>query len=1051
MPITFDHAQSSIAQLVKHFHTNLALFHAPTYKEAQARQEFIDRMFVYLGWDVYNEERAAPQYREVEVEPTQDVEGEKRAPDYVFRIGSERKFFVEAKKPGVSIKSDARPAYQVRRYAWSAKLPLSLLTDFEELAVYDCRTRPSAKDQPSVARINFYTFEQYPDRWREIWDVFSREAVRGGSFDQYVEQAKGKRGTATVDAEFLKEIEGWREALARNLALRNPQLSIDELNDAVQRTIDRIIFLRMAEDRGIEAADRLRQLILTPGPSPIVGEGNIYAGLLHLFQQADAKYNSGLFDFAADRLTGQLIVDDKVLKPIIADLYYPNPYEFSVMPAEILGNVYEQFLGKVIRLTASHQAKVEEKPEVKKAGGVYYTPAYIVDYIVKQTVGQQIEGKTPRQLETVRVLDMACGSGSFLLGAYQFLLDYYLKWYLEHEPQKHPKALTKIGDAWRLTTAERKRILLAHIYGVDIDRQAVEVTKLSLLLKVLEGENEQSLQMELFARERALPNLDRNIKCGNSLIGPDYFDGQLLPDPEEYRRVNPFDWQSEFPQVFDPLPSPPPSNEKQMRSTGEGAVTPPPVRYASHRTGGGWEGGFDCIIGNPPYIRIQTMKEWAPLEVEAYKQLYTSASAGNYDIYVVFVEKALSLLNQHGKLGYILPHKFFNAQYGATLRGLIAQGQHLSHVVHFGDQQVFAGATTYTCLMFLDKAKAETCHFVKAADLAAWRTSGAAQAGDIPAERITAAEWNFTFGADAMLFERLEQMPTKLGDIAERMAQGIRTSANEVYVLDLVSEEAKFITAYSKQLDREVSLERTAVSLFLQGKEIKPYDIRYSGKVVIIPYRYEDGKVRFITEPEMRRTFPRTLVYLAENKSYLQNREHGRMHGADWYAYVYPKNIDVMQSAKILVPDIADRASFAIDDSGRYAFTSGYGITLKPDVPESAKYILGLLNSNTLDFYLKRISTTMRGGFFRYFTQFLTQLPIRPIDFANAADKARHDRLVALVDKMLALHRQLPAAHTAHDRDLIQRQIDATDRAIDALVYELYGLTAEEIRIVEGK
>ena len=151
MPITFDQAQTSIAQLVKHFKTNLALYRAPHYKEAQARQEFIDKMFVYLGWDVYNEERAAPQYREVEVEPTQDVEGEKRAPDYVFRIGTERKFFVEAKKPGVSIKMDARPAYQVRRYAWSAKLPLSLLTDFEELAVYDCRMRPAA---PSINSSN---------------------------------------------------------------------------------------------------------------------------------------------------------------------------------------------------------------------------------------------------------------------------------------------------------------------------------------------------------------------------------------------------------------------------------------------------------------------------------------------------------------------------------------------------------------------------------------------------------------------------------------------------------------------------------------------------------------------------------------------------------------------------------------------------------------------------------------------------------------------------------------------------------------------------------
>jgi type I restriction-modification system DNA methylase subunit len=1041
MSLTFNLAQTSINQLVKHFQTNLALFRAPTYKEAQARQEFIDRMFVYLGWDVYNEERAAPQYREVEVEPSQDVEGEKRAPDYVFRIGSERKFFVEAKKPGVLIKSDARPAYQVRRYAWSAKLPLSLLTDFEELAVYDCRTRPFAKDQPSVARINFYTFDQYPDRWREIWEVFSREAVRGGSFDQYVEQAKGKRGTATVDAEFLKEIEGWREALARNLALRNAWLSIDELNDAVQRTIDRIIFLRMAEDRGIEATDRLKSA---------AEHNNIYAELLRLFQQADAKYNSGLFDFAADQLTAKLSIDDKVLKPIIADLYYPNPYEFSVMPAEILGNVYEQFLGKVIRLTAAHQAKVEEKPEVKKAGGVYYTPAYIVDYIVKQTVGKVIDGKSPRQLESVRVLDMACGSGSFLLGAYQFLLDYYLKWYLEHEPQKHPKAVTKIGEAWRLTTAERKRILLAHIYGVDIDRQAVEVTKLSLLLKVLEGENEQSLQMELFARERALPNLDRNIKCGNSLIGPDYFDGQLMPDPEEYRRVNPFDWRSEFPQVF----GPPSNSPRSPKARTGGAPAPSPVDSFSS-TGEGWGGGqgFDVIIGNPPYIRIQTMKEWAPLEVEAYKQLCTSASAGNYDIYVVFVEKALSLLNQHGKLGYILPHKFFNAQYGAALRGLIAQGQHLSHVVHFGDQQVFAGATTYTCLMFLDKAKAETCHFVKAADLAAWRISDTAQAGDIPAERITAAEWNFATGEGAALFERLSKMKPQLGDLA-RIFQGLVTGADKVFVLAQSEHAKKSLVEVVDQEGTSWMLERYILKPFIYGSTVATYERPSMKHWIVFPYDVQGGKATLIPAKTMAADYPRAWEYLKHYGQALRGREGGKWNHEQWYAFGRTQNLTQMNDPKLIVQVISPYGRYAYDETGIY-FTGGgngpyYGVRwLASDNAESLHYLQAVLSSRLLDWYLRRVSSPFRGGYWSYGKRFIEQLPIRTIDFTDAADKTRHDRMVALVDKMLALHQQLPAAHTAHDRDLIQRQIDATDRAIDALVYELYGLTEEEIKIVE--
>ena len=593
---------------------------------------------------------------------------------------------------------------------------------------------------------------------------------------------------------------------------------------------------------------------------------------------------------------------------------------------------------------------------------------------------------------------------------------------------------TALSD-WRLTITEKKRILLSHIFGVDIDPQAVEVSKLSLLLKVLEGESAETIgeTIRLF-HERALPNLADNIKCGNSLIGPDYFTGRLIADPDEIARVNAFDWQREFPAA--------------MKA-----------------------GGFDCVIGNPPYIRIQTMKETAPLEVGIYKDLYKTAREGNYDIYVVFIEQGLKLLNDKGRLGFICPHKFFNAKYGAPVRSIVAEGQHLAHVVHFGDQQVFDGATTYTCLLFLDKSPAKDCRFVQVTDLVKWKMpqngknlvpgEGAVAEGTIPASHITAAEWNFHVGNGAALFRRLNRIPTKLGDVAARMAQGIRTSANEVYVLDTVSESERYLTAFSIQLNRPVRLERDGVARFLQGREIKPYRILPSGKVVIIPYRLEEGRAVLIGEEEYAKRFPKVFQYLQENKPYLEKREHGRFRGRDWYqfgrkqnvefyAFIYPKNLGIMREPKILVPDIADRASFALDEKGEYAFTSGYGITLKPTTKESPKYVLGLLNSAVLDFYLKRVSTTMRGGFFRYFTQFIEQLPIRPINFNDPLDKAAHDRMVTLVDSMLTLHKRVASAKSEAQRGAIQRQIDATDAEIDRLVYALYGLTKDEIAIVEG-
>ncbi len=577
---------------------------------------------------------------------------------------------VEAKKPSVDIKGDIHPAYQLRRYAWSAKLPLSILTDFEELAVYDCRVKPDRRDKASNARVNYLEFTEYPDRWEEMADVFSREAVLKGSFDKYVESKRRKRGTAEVDDVFLEEIEGWRDALARNFALRNPDLTQRELNFAVQRTIDRIIFLRICEDRGIEDYGRLQALVNGP---------RVYARLCELFEHADARYNSGLFHFRKERdrdappdeLTLGLALDDKVLKPILGHLYYPDsPYEFSVLPADILGQIYEQFLGKVIRLTKGHRAVVEDKPEVKKAGGVYYTPTYIVDYIVDQTVGKLLDGKTPRQAEKLKILDPACGSGSFLLGTYQRLLDWHRDYYVEKGPGRYRKQLYEgPGGEWRLTTAEKKRILLNNIYGVDIDAQAVEVTKLSLLLKVLEGESGETIQTTLrLFHERALPDLGNNIKCGNSLIGPDFYDDKQMDmlDEEERYRINIFDWEAEFPEIL-------------------GRENP----------------GFDAVIGNPPYGAL-----FGQVEKKYIKQAFASYKY-RYDSYIYFVERGLAVLKTDGRIAYITPELWLRLESCEPLRRCVAESACLD-VLRVFCEGVFSSSAVVSTIVFVAQ-RANSC------------------------------------------------------------------------------------------------------------------------------------------------------------------------------------------------------------------------------------------------------------------------------------------------------------------------------------------------------
>lgn len=1025
MSKTFEEGKEEIARLCRYFATNRQAFAAPGVKEAHIRQSLIDPLFEALGWDVANRAMVAPQYREVIPEDSLDVEGQQKAPDYTFRVGPLPKFYAEAKKCGVNIHSDPAPAYQLRRYGWSAKVAVSILTDFEELSVYDCTARPRESDKASRARILYFRYEEFPERWQEIWDIFSREAVWSGAFDHYA-ASKRKRGTSEVDAEFLNEIEGWRERLARNIALRNKQLSSDELNAAVQLTIDRVVFLRMAEDRGLEPEQQLLSLCDRP---------DVYRRFMReLCRRADEKYNSGLFHFQKevgvaelpDRITPQLDVDDRVFKPILQSLYfaYGSPYHFGVMPVEILGTVYEQFLGKVIRLTAGHQAKIEKKPEVAKAGGVYYTPAYIVEHIVNETIGQQIQGRSPAQLagqrngnQPFRVLDLACGSGSFLLGAYQCLLNHCLAWYIDNNPAGNVKAVYKHPrtNEWRLTIGERKRILITHLFGVDIDPQAVEVSKLSLLLRALEGENDAtlSLQLRLF-HDRALPNLAGNIKCGNSLIGPRYFTTKLLPSDEELKRINPFDWKAAFPEAMN-------------------------------------DGGFDCVIGNPPYIRIQTMKNWAPLEVEIYKELFQAGQNGNYDIYVIFIEQGLTLLNAHGRLGFICPHKFFNSQYGAALRRMIAEGQNLSQIVHFGAEQVFERATTYTCLLFLSKSPVSKCRFARVDDLVAWRATGKAVTGDVRIKQVGPGEWNFSVGPGAALFARLSAMPHKLGDVADIFV-GLQTSADDVFILDFVAETERTYRLRSKSLGRECVVEKGLFRPLVSGTDVRRYEPLPSRQYILFPYRVEGERATLIDFKTIEIEHPKTAAYLVENRRRLEERERGAFCDSRWYRFGRSQNLGIQQRVKLCVPRLVEQLHAAYDDNGSHFLDNVDvgGVTLKPAfLGQGLAYLLAMLNSRLMRWYFPQVSAPFRGGWRSANRQFLSRLPVRLLDDQDREDMAIRRRLGDLVASMRELHSRRAGSRSDMQRQIIQSQIDAADREIDTVIYKLYELSEGEVEMVE--
>jgi type I restriction-modification system DNA methylase subunit len=643
-----DSFREELQSLISKFEKDKHYYLSKGYPEAQVRLDFLNPFFEALGWDIENKAQKPPHERDVIVELSPEIT---KRPDYNFRINGATKFFVEAKAPSVVL-DDVNHILQAKSYAWSTKeVYFVVLTDFEEFRLYDASLKPNPKF-PDEGLIFEFKYTDYLDNIEKLFEL-SRESIKQGSLESLLPRdTKSKRLRIPPDKSFLEDLTEWRTELAKDIHKRNPEFDVKLLNDVVQKLLDRIIFIRIAEDRRIRPDRELWEIV-----AQWKEEGKrkqIMTHLKDIFHRVNEDLNGDIFKTHACETA---VVYSHLLADIIENLYFPKSrYRFDAIGVELLGSIYERYLESTIRITPQ-RVKVEEKPEVRKAGGVYYTPKYIVDYIVKNTVGKIIEGKSPKQIEKIKILDPACGSGSFLLGSYQYLIDYHLKYYREHPKEAqtlHLFPYYKMSpEEFTLPIREKAKILRNNIFGVDIDPQAVEITMMSLYLKALEGERGL-----LPKKQQLLPPLSNNIKCGNSLIGYDIFDspsplslrtstsrGEAISDDETKSRINPFDWNSKsagFGEIMNPSQSP---LEK-----------------------GKSKGGFDVVIGNPPYVRIQAIKEWAPVEVEFYKAKYKTAKTGNYDIYVVFVEKGISLLKKSGMLGYILPHKFFQAQYGEPLK-----------------------------------------------------------------------------------------------------------------------------------------------------------------------------------------------------------------------------------------------------------------------------------------------------------------------------------------------------------------------------------------------
>jgi type I restriction-modification system DNA methylase subunit len=963
-----------IADLVERFRDNEEAYCNPRYNEAQTRREFIDPFFAALGWDVDNRKGYSEAYKEVIHEDAIKIRGGTKAPDYCFRIGGNRKFFVEAKRPSINIHDNAEPAFQLRRYAWTADLRLSVLTSFRELAVYETRSEPRQTDKASVGRVKYVQYADYVKEWDAIVSVFSLESILKGSFDRYAESTTVKKGTARVDTAFLQVIEEWRTSLARNFALRNPSLTPIELNYAVQRTIDRILFLRICEDRAIEDYGSLRKL-----------NCDIYRQLANRFQQADEKYNSGLFHFhrehdrlePPDELTLSLTVDDSPLKAILRQLYYPDsPYEFSVLSADILGQVYEQFLGKVIRLTEGHRAVVEYKPEVRRAGGVYYTPTYIVKHMTTKAVGALCEKKTPKDIANLKILDPACGSGSFLIVAYQYLLDWHLNWYTENDPAKWAKgrnqALYQTGSGWRLTTTERKRILLNNIYGVDVDAQAVETTKLSLLLKVLEGETSESVGQNLrLFHERALPDLGRNIKCGNSIIEPDLYIQPELPalNAEEQYRINTFDYRDGFPEIMK-------------------------------------RGGFDCIIGNPPYVDIKTLPE---VEVGYLFTHYRTAN-NRINLFAAFIEKSLLLLGARFTFSMIVPTAIIAQESYKQLRELVLDKAHVTQMVllpneSFGQNSGDVLVDTVIIVLTNKNTAAKQTEIV-------------------------------SYGAG---YKRISEIDPTNAPVHVFVNQNTwRKEPDCVWGFNTSDDDQSVLRRCE---EGTVPLEECAE--FCLG--LTPYD-KYKGHT---PKQIENQV--FHADHKKDATHKKLL---AGNDV---TRYRVKWNGISWISYGpwlgAPREQRFFTSRRILVKQIIDRTAqriwAALSDEELYNTQNAFNLIPKDGY--EPEYLLGILNSRLMTYlHRKRYLDEFKRLYQKILIKDCRRLPIRLVNHDDKRIVTLNDKLVAAVRCMIAAVEEHSNLRTPQEQTALERRILAIDRGIDGLVYDLYGLDDSERGIVDA-
>lgn len=1017
----FESAFKTINSLISTFEENINYYTSVDYQELEVRSEFIDKFFIALGWDVNHDKQKNPHFQEVKIEKRQYQKGsigQKRA-DYSFSLSpnyKQPKFFVEAKKPSRTLRKNRDDYFQTAKYGWNAGTGISILTDFEELIVIDCRFKPDI-DTITSSELKYYHFANFKDedKFNDFYWLFSHEAIEAGNIERYIEDLPKQKGTGrqlklfggghSIDESFLNYIDEKRQELAKAFFENNKTLDAYSLTEAILLTLDRIVFIRFLEDKLIEQDSIINKIANTH---------NAWAKFIEYCKILNVKYNGIVFKSTFIDNPDFLGADENLFCELCSEIDNTNsPYDFNYIPIHILGNIYERFLGKVVTIVKG-KVIIEQKPEVRKAGGVFYTPKYIVDFIVKNTVGEIIKDKTPKQIEELTFADISCGSGSFLIGAFEYLLDYHISYYNEH-PEQAKKAKCKFDDesgTWVLSIKQKQKILLNNIYGVDIDLQATEVTQLSLFLKMLEDETTATTNdMMVLFHETILPNLSNNIMCGNSLIGTEILTTKLDLDLDAERSLNPFDFDKSFSKVFE-------------------------------------KGGFDLIIGNPPYVKEYTERKIFENVREGKLEKYYQ---GKMDLWYFFVCYGIDILKDNGFISYIAPNNWVSNSGASKLRNKIIRDTQILGMYDFKDFMVFKDASIQTMVFNLQKSKAKRKYSfiqqtfigkkLKVIDVKVDlenQSTAVSKINKLVIEREknidTFLKFNETIYDD--ILNKIIQKKNFVLDKNKEVAQGIvspQDSVNKKSKETLLNKysvgEGIFVLSNGEKKGLKLSKdELKIIKPYYTTDEIRKYYVRKVNSLWII---YTDSSFKNIRVIEK---YPNIKSHLDKFKKVItsDNKPYG-LHRAREEKFFTEEKIICLR--KCTIP------TFSYCDFDCYV-SQTFNIIRSERI--DLKYLTGALNSNLIKFWLLK-KGKMQGSLYQVDKEPILQIPI-----FKTTNQTQYKAVINCVEQLINAKKQLEDVTTERDTNYLMQKINNCETILNKTVYQIYEITQDEINIIEG-